>query len=81
MWDREFSDMIAVGVAAFGSFVLADALRFSRPTIDRWVEGKNLPHWSMRWAVVDAVLSMLDAAAQKKDQAAFQRQAPRGTWS
>lgn len=28
-----------------------------------------------------AVASILDAAAQKKDQAAFQRQAPKGTWS
>jgi hypothetical protein len=42
---------------------IAEALRVSRPTVNRWIRGKNLPHPALRasimkW-VVDAVVSRI----------------------
>ena len=34
---------------------LADSLLVSRPTISRWVRGKNLPHRAMRQPIIDWV--------------------------
>lgn len=40
-----------------------------------------IAHYDRVFDMENKTAVLFDAAAQKKDQAAFQRQAPRGTWS
>jgi DNA-binding transcriptional regulator YiaG len=39
---------------------LADLLHVSFPTVERWMEGRNCPHPSMRFLVVSALPTALD---------------------
>lgn len=47
---KGFFKLTNVPLAAF-----ADRLGVSRPTVERWLQGKNLPHPGMRRPVINAV--------------------------
>jgi predicted transcriptional regulator len=35
---------------------IADLLHVSRPTVSRWIRGKNLPHQALRAPIVELIL-------------------------
>lgn len=43
---------------------LADELGVSRPTVTRWIQGKNLPHPGMRRPVLKFVIDKLNTKAR-----------------
>lgn len=46
--DVDFVMDVQAAVAREGLQELADRLRVSRPTVERWLRGENLPHSSIR---------------------------------
>src|SRR5437764_4324797 len=40
---------------------IADALSVSRPTYNRWINGRNMPHPLMRQSIVDRITKLVQA--------------------
>jgi|SRR5208282_1073875 len=51
--DDVFTEVIRTAVGRLSVVEVADALMVSQPTIRRWMSGTNLPHRSMRPAVIE----------------------------
>jgi transcriptional regulator with XRE-family HTH domain len=51
---------------------IADALSVSRPTVNRWVNGKNLPYYAMRKPILSWIGDQLTARIRKLEAAARQ---------
>jgi hypothetical protein len=54
---RCFNDIVAL--IERSEIEIADELRVSRPTVQRWMNGTNLPHPGMRRAVLVFLTEML----------------------
>jgi len=50
--DKQFALTVSAAAQQVGAQTLADRLSVSRPTVKRWIEGRNLPMPAMRVAVV-----------------------------
>lgn len=50
--DEAFAAAIAGAIQELGAGAMAQALRVSRPSVERWARGKNLPHEALRPAVM-----------------------------
>jgi DNA-binding XRE family transcriptional regulator len=54
----EFKNFIvrSMGILEIGDREFADSLSVSRPTVNRWSNGKNLPHIALRKAIIVSVV-------------------------
>src|SRR5687768_8926280 len=50
----------AQGLLELTDASIAEALRVSRPTVSRWIRGKNLPHRALRPSVVRWVIDEVE---------------------
>ena len=51
---------------------IADALSVSRPSVNRWTNGRNLPHNAMRKYILKWIAGQLDSMVRKLEVAAKQ---------
>lgn len=55
----EFEFVVKQAVATFGVAGVADFVKVSRPTVKRWVDGKNMPHEGIRPGIVSSLTEKL----------------------
>ena len=61
--DEEFQAILrdARGVLEMSESQIADGLSISRPTFNRWINGRSLPHIAMRNPAIIWILDQLDS--------------------
>jgi transcriptional regulator with XRE-family HTH domain len=72
--DADFQIMLreAQALLELSDKEMADALSVSRPTINRWMRGKNLPYYAMRKPIVTWISEQLAGKVKKLNTAARQ---------
>jgi DNA-binding transcriptional regulator YiaG len=60
--DSDFQDILrdARSVLEMSESQIADALSISRPTFNRWINGRSLPHIAMRTPAITWMLDQLN---------------------
>jgi len=66
--DSEFQNVMreAPGVLEMSEKQIADALSVSRPTFNRWINGKTLPHVAMRTPAVQWLIQELNTRIKNR---------------
>ena len=67
----------APGILEMSEAQIADALFISRPTFNRWINGKSLPHIAMRTPAVSWLIDQLNSRIKKRS--AYSRTSGLGT--
>jgi|SRR5882757_5541488 len=70
--DENFQGILraAQGLLEMSEQEIADALSVSRPTVNRWINGKNLPYNAMRKPVVSWIDDQLSARIRRVEASA-----------
>ena len=61
--DSDFQNILrdARSVLEMSESQIADALSISRPTFNRWINGRSLPHFAMRAPAINWILGQLNS--------------------
>jgi transcriptional regulator with XRE-family HTH domain len=72
--DEEFQRVIreAQALLEVSDREIADALSVSRPTVNRWINGKNLPYYAMRKPIVAWIRDRLTVKIKRLEASARQ---------
>jgi len=70
--DVEFKNFIAqsLGILELSDREFADSLSVSRPTVNRWSNGRNLPHIALRRPIISSVLARVERKIRAINKAA-----------
>lgn len=70
--DVEFKNFIvaSLGILEIGDREFADSLSVSRPTVNRWSNGRNLPHIALRKPIISSVLARVERKTRAIKKAA-----------